>query len=82
MLARPVVAAWTKQTLTDHFFKEAKVWRLHQVAPYAATGMLVHAAATVEQQSCKVCLRRSVVFPCMRTICNITMKTCHVTSSS
>ncbi|KAF6254985.1 ribosomal RNA methyltransferase FtsJ domain-containing protein [Scenedesmus sp. NREL 46B-D3] len=24
MLARPVVAAWTKQTLTDHFFKEAK----------------------------------------------------------
>ncbi|WIA19425.1 hypothetical protein OEZ85_004043 [Tetradesmus obliquus] len=24
MLSRPVVAAWTKQTLTDHFFKEAK----------------------------------------------------------
>ena len=22
---RPVVAAWTKQTLQDHFFKEAKV---------------------------------------------------------
>jgi hypothetical protein len=50
MLARPVVAAWTKQTLTDHFFKEAKVCHSRTKLHHTQPGEPAHAAATVKQQ--------------------------------
>jgi hypothetical protein len=40
MLARPVVVAWTKQTLTDHFFKEAKVCQRCTIYSHGSQRML------------------------------------------